>query len=243
LKASKRLWKVLRTKTQRKNSGATYDRKSKSRYRRGNNHLHLGFCWLCTLGTKRLSVDDRLIPSLFSKFKHSVNDLRFSNFSIYDIETKYPSEWEVRLKQGSKKDDGSVIFCPSKSPQCIYIGWGELAKAKSRFGSHKEQAEDSLKRMVKEKKHSRMGVSLLGQRTLIVNGHEAFENHFKAITGDYHMVLPFFTKGIEHEVHSVFLHCEDSGRFLVLVADGPPEDSNELNDMFQQTLDSLRCHI
>ncbi len=169
--------------------------------------------------------------------------MRFSNFSIYDIESKYPSEWEVRLKQGSRKDDGSVIFCPSKSPLCIYMGWGDLAKAKSRYGSPKEQAEDSLGRMRKEKKHSRMGVKSLGQRSLTVNGHEAFENHFRAVTGDYHMVLPIFASGIEHEVQAVFLHCESSGRFFVLVADGPPEDSKELNDTFQHVLGSLRCHI
>lgn len=173
----------------------------------------------------------------------SVRELRFSNFSLYDIETKYPSDWEVRLKQGSKKDDGSVIFCPTNSPICVYVGWGELEKAKLRFDSHKEQAEDSLKRMAKEKKHSRMGVKLLAQRDFVVNGHDAHENHVKAITGDYHMVLPFFASGVEHEVRAVFLHCKDSNRFFVFVADGPPEDSQELAQVFQQVLDSMKCHI
>jgi len=168
--------------------------------------------------------------------------LQLSKFAAYDIETQYPSEWEVRLKQGSKKHDGSVIFCPSKTPRCIYIGWGELEKARSRFPTYREQAEDSLKRMKKEKKHSRMGVKLLDQRNVKVNGHEAFENHVRAVTGDYHMILPFFAGGVEHEVRSVFLHCEDSGRFFVLVADGPPEDAGELNSTFQQVLQSLKCH-
>jgi hypothetical protein len=172
-----------------------------------------------------------------------VRGLKFSNFSLYDIETRYPSDWEVRLKQGSRKDDGSVIFCPANSPLCVYIGWGELGKAKSKFVSHKEQAEDSLKRMVKEKKHSRMGVEILAKRDFTVNGHDAHENHVRAITGDYHMVLPFFASGVEHEVRAVFLHCKNSGRFFVLVADGPPEDSQELNEVFEQVLDSMRCHI
>lgn len=171
-----------------------------------------------------------------------MKDLELSSFSAYDIETRYPSNWEVRLKQGSKKHDGSVIFCPPESPRCIYIGWGDLAKARSRFPSHREQAEDSLRRIVKEKKHSRMGIKLLDQKNVTVNGHEASENHFRAITGDYHMVLPFFAGGVEHEVQAVFLHCEDSGRFFVLVGDGSPEDMRELNGVFQQVLGSLRCH-
>jgi hypothetical protein len=184
-----------------------------------------------------------LLSSFFLVLNGSVKFLRFSNFAVYDFESKYPSEWEVRFKQGSQKDDGSVIFCPSKSPMCIYIGWGDLTRAKPRFGSCKEQAEDSLKRMVKEKKHSRMGVKLLGQRNLAINGHEAFENHLTAITGDYHMVLPLFAGGVDHEIQSVFLHCENSGRFFVLVADGPPEDSKELGETFQYLLDSLKCHV
>lgn len=169
--------------------------------------------------------------------------MQYSKFSVYDIEASYLSDWEVRLKQGSKKQEGSVIFCPSKSPQCVYMGWGELQKARSKFRTHREQAEDSVNRMVKDKKHSRMGVKLLGQRDLVVNGHEALENHFKAITGDFRMVLPLFAGGVHHEVRAVFFHCTQSDRYFVIVADGPPEDASELNEVMQRVIASLKCHI
>jgi len=171
-------------------------------------------------------------------------NLNFSLFSIYDIEVFYPGDWEVRVKHGSKYIDGSVMFCTQDIHHAvaITIGWGSLNEAKKRFKNAEEQAQDSLKRLEKERKYSRAGFEFINQEKLIINTHEAIKISSKIATIDYSMVLPWYTRKVDHEVHSIFFHCPESSRYFVIICDGPPNNALNQNSIFNYMLTTLKCH-
>jgi len=173
-----------------------------------------------------------------------VETLNFSLFSIYDIEVLYPGDWEVRVKQGSKYTDGSVMFCVQDLHHAvaITIGWGSLNEAKKRFATAEEHAQDSMRRLEKEKRYSRMGFKLIQQEKLVINTHEAVKNISKMTTIDYSMVLPWYARKIDHYVQSVFFHCPESSRYFVVVCDGPPNNALNQKPIFDYMLTTLKCH-
>jgi len=173
-----------------------------------------------------------------------VEALNFSLFSIYDIEVLYPGDWEVRVKQGSKYINGSVMFCTQDVHHAvaITIGWGSLNEAKKRFATAEAQAQDSVKRLEKERKYSRAGFEFIRREKLVINGHEAVKNISKIATIDYSMILPWSARKIDHDVQSIFFHCQDSSRYFVVICDGPPNNALNQEPIFNYMLTTLKCH-
>ncbi|MEM3506911.1 MAG: hypothetical protein QXT31_04600 [Candidatus Bathyarchaeia archaeon] len=171
-------------------------------------------------------------------------NLNFSLFSIYDIEVLYPGDWEVRVKQGSKYTNGSVMFCTQDLHHAvaITIGWGDLNEARKRFTTAEEQAKDTIKRLEKERKYSRAGFELIKQEKLVINSHEAIKNISKMTTIDYSMVLPWYTRKVDHDVQSIFFHCQESSRYFVIICDGPPNNALNQELIFEYMLTTLKCH-
>ncbi|MBS7645717.1 MAG: hypothetical protein QXR65_09420 [Candidatus Bathyarchaeia archaeon] len=168
--------------------------------------------------------------------------MELSLFSVYNLKVEYPSDWRVKLKDNSSRARGHVAFLASNGSSGIFITWGELHEAKKRFKDSREQAENSLKKMMKERPYGEEGLKILDQRELEVGGHKGFMNHMHLKSLRFG-VIPLFARPRLRDIYAVFLHCDESQRFFVIVGDFEP---NELDDPWKNLnyyLNSFDCHL
>jgi ElaB/YqjD/DUF883 family membrane-anchored ribosome-binding protein len=165
----------------------------------------------------------------------------YSLFSIYNFKLNYPANWKVKLNENASLLSGNVVFFDPDGKESIYITWNELKKAKEKYTSAKEHAQASLSKMVNEKINYRK-IKVIEQKTMQVNLHEAYLNHIELSTLKFGLI-PLFPKTIMHSLISIFIHCEKSQRFFVIIGDSHPNDAEDLKEKLQQALKSFNCHF
>jgi len=165
----------------------------------------------------------------------------YSLFSVYNFKINYPADWKVKLNENASFLNGNVVFFDPNGKESIYITWNELKKAKEKYTSVKEHAQSSLSKMMNEKANYGK-IKIIEQKAIEVNFHEAYLNHIELSTLRFGLI-PLFPKTILHSLISVFIHCEKSQRFFVIIGDSHPNDAENLKEKFQQALKSFNCHF
>lgn len=165
----------------------------------------------------------------------------YSLFSVYNFKLNYPAGWRVKLSDNASFLDGNVVFFDPEGKASIYITWSALKKAREKYSSAKEHAQSSLSKMMNEKT-SYKGIKVIAQKAIQVNAHEAYLNHIELSTLKFGLI-PLFPKNILHSLISIFIHCEESERFFVIIGDSHPDNCKELEEKLQQTLKSFNCHL
>lgn len=166
----------------------------------------------------------------------------FSIFSVYNLKIDYPSSWRVKLKEKSSLARGHVAFLAPDGNRGIFLTWGELHEARKKFRNPREQAENSLRKMRKDRPYGEDSLKILDQRELEVNGHKGFMNHMHLKSLRFG-AIPLFARPTFREIYAVFLHCEESQRFFVIVGDFKPDESDDSWRSLNCCLKSFNCHL
>jgi len=163
----------------------------------------------------------------------------YESFCIYGFCTVCPTAWKVELNPKSDRSEGDVAF---KSPERenIFVSWGPLEKAKKRYSSLEEHADDPLKRI---KKNSGVKEVKLAKRKVVqLSSHDAVISYIKVVLSKPSL-LPFAKgKTEEREVRCMHIHCEPSERYFVLYGEIASDKSLEQGEIFENMIKSFSCH-
>jgi len=165
--------------------------------------------------------------------------LKYESFSMYGFHTVYPSTWKIEVDPKSERSEGNITF---KSPQKtnIILSWGSLEKARKRYPSLEEHAQDSLNRVKMDKKVKK--VELVQTKDIQINSHKAIFSHIRMVFS-MPKLLPFRkTKTHEREVRSLHLYCRTSKRYFVVYGVTTSDKSLQQGRIFENIIESFICH-
>ena len=164
-------------------------------------------------------------------------DEHFESFSIYGFSINYPKECRVEFNPKSRREAGDIVFhFPDKVK--IFLSWGELEKATTRFQTIEKHAENSLETM--KKAANVKNFEKVMSDSLKVRSHSGAYNH---VTLD-EVTMSFFTgrRKVPRDACSVHVHCPDSSRYFVIYGLFPRESFNEQEKALKTMINSLKCH-
>lgn len=165
--------------------------------------------------------------------------LEYESFCVYGFNTAYPSTWKVEFDPKSDRTMGNVAF---KSPERnnIVLSWGPLERAKKKYSSVEEHAEDSIKGVRKNPSVAR--VEIIQKKELDIPPHKAIYSILRVVFASPSMIP--FKKGKEDvlEMRSIHVHCEVSDRYYVIFGQIAPSKSEEHGEIFSKITESFKCH-
>lgn len=161
----------------------------------------------------------------------------FEQFSVYGFSIKYPVDARLEFNPKSRRGAGDVVFhFPDRVK--IFLSWGDLEEATKKFHTVEEHAEHSLKRI--KSSGNVKGFEKVEHDSLKINSHQSVYNRAK-----FEEVSVGFFSGKRknpREAHSVHVHCDESGRFLVVYSLLPVGASTDYQAVFSKMANSLKCH-
>lgn len=163
----------------------------------------------------------------------------YEPFCIYGFHVVCPATWKIELNPKSDRIEGDVVF---KSPDKdrIFVSWGPLEKAKKKYSSPEEHANDTIRRI--KKKGGVKEVELIRRKVIRVNSHETIFSHVKVVFS-IPSLFPFGkAKTYEREVRCMHLYCESSGRYSILFGEITPDKTIQHGDIFESMIKSFICH-
>jgi hypothetical protein len=89
------------------------------------------------------------------------------------------------------------------------------------------------------RKSSQGKVTNIENRDVTVNGHTAAYNHVRI---DVPRRGLFGGRSQSQEIHSLHIHCPESGRYFVIYGSAIPERSEPQGRTVMKLLESFRCH-
>jgi len=157
-------------------------------------------------------------------------------FAAYGFSIDYPSACWIELNKRSNRESGDVFFHFPDNDK-IFLSWRDLKKAKKKFQTVEEQAEQGVKKI--RKSSSVKTFERVVQDTLELNSHRAAYNHFRL--GE---VVRFFSgrEPVGREGFSLHLRCENSARYFVIYTVLSSSAPENFEDLFKAMMNSLRCH-
>jgi len=179
------------------------------------------------------------IPSIKSWRASCNNMLEYESFSVYGFHVVYPTTWKIEFDPKSDRLKGDVAF---KSPEKenIFLSWGSLEKAKKRYSSLEEHANDSIDRIKKNPRVRKVETSQT--KDTRIQSHKALFSLVK-VTFSTPSLLPFTkTKEEVQEVRCMHLHCETSERYYVIYGAIALSKSQEHEAIFNNMMKSFKCH-
>lgn len=163
----------------------------------------------------------------------------YEPFCTYGFCTVCPATWKIELNPKSDRKEGDVAF---KSPEKvnIFVSWGPLEKAKKRYASIEEHADDSLKRI--KKNPGVKAVELIERKELRISAHKALFSHVKVILTRPSFIPFSKEKMYEREVRCLHLYCDSLERYYVLYGEIMPDKTAEHGEIFRNMVKSFSCH-
>jgi hypothetical protein len=163
----------------------------------------------------------------------------YETFSVYGFHTVYPSTWKIEFNPKSDRIKGDVAF---KSPEKdnIFLSWGPLELAKKRFSSLEGHVEHSVNQIRKDPRVR--GVDTVKTEEFSIKSHKAIYSLLK-VTFLAPSMIPL-RKGREDvmEMRTMNTYCPVSGRYYVLFGQIALEKSEEHEAIFNNMVQSFRCH-
>lgn len=159
-------------------------------------------------------------------------------YSAYGCSMLYPSEWRVELNPASKRDEGDVVFHSPEGDK-LYVSWGPLGKAKSRFEDLYSHVEYSVGRIRGSRDVS--GFEVLESKDYVVNGHRAVRTLIRLNVSSPGF-FGFGGRPTPKRIYSTHLYCEESGRYFVVYTLCGEGSSERMLGVFESCVSSFRCH-
>jgi hypothetical protein len=160
----------------------------------------------------------------------------FEKLTIYKFSIDYPSACRTEFNPKNKHNSGDLVFhFPNKEK--VFITWGELEKAKKKFPTLSDYAENSIKQVRKEatvfEREKQSSISL--------NSHEALYNQ-TSVSQPPLGLLGLGRKPVKRGTYSVHLYCEPSARFFVIYALFSGSTDESFRETFMHMAKSFTCH-
>ena len=159
----------------------------------------------------------------------------FEKLSIFNFFIDYPSVCRLEFNPKSKHDSGDIAFhFPDKDK--VFLTWGELEKAKKKFETLEEYAENSIKQV----KNLSKTFERVTPYSLSLNSHNAIYNQ-TSLSQQSPGLFGAGRKPIRRGTYSIHLYCEKSSRFFVIYALSGSTDES-FREIFMKMVNSFRCH-
>ena len=160
----------------------------------------------------------------------------FEKLTIYKFSIDYPSVCRAEFNQKNKHDSGDLVFhFPDKEK--VFITWGELEKARKKFRTLSDYAENSIK----EVKKGATVFERKEQSTMSLNSHEALYNQ-TSVSQPRLGLIGLGRKPVKRGTYSVHLYCEPSARFFVIYALFSDSTDESFRETFMRMANSFTCH-
>ena len=164
-------------------------------------------------------------------------DIAFERFSVYRFSIHYPSDVRIEFNPKSRRGEGDIVFhFPDRVK--IFLSWGDLEKARQRFGTVGEHAAHGLERI--KKAGNVKNFEKVSSDSMNVNSHKGAFNlaKFEEVT------VGLFRGKVKspREAYSVHVHCPESSRYFVLYALLPIGGRVDHDKAFRKMAESLKCH-
>ncbi|MFI5449957.1 MAG: hypothetical protein ACHQ03_09385 [Candidatus Bathyarchaeia archaeon] len=163
----------------------------------------------------------------------------FEKLSVFNFSTVYPSVCRLEFNPKSKHDSGDIAFhFPDKSK--VFLTWGALEKARKKFETLEEYAENSIKVVKKAAKT----FERVPPYSLNLNSHNAIYNQ-TSLSEKSPGLFGAGRQSIKHGTYSIHLYCEESSRFFVIYAvfSSTDESTDEsFKEIFMKMANSFQCH-
>jgi len=166
-----------------------------------------------------------------------LDNAKLERFSVYGFSIEYPPVCRFEFNPKSTRNKGDiVVHFPDKEK--LFVSWGDLVTVQEKFPAVSEQAERSIKAMMKSRSVGK--VERISSKTLEVNSHRAVYNEVRfeevAVAGLAK------TKTTKHLTYSVHLQCRDSSRFFVIYTILSPNAPEDFEMLFARMVGSFTCH-
>jgi len=159
----------------------------------------------------------------------------FEKLSVFNFSTVYPSVCRLEFNRKSKRDSGDIAFhFPDKNK--VFLTWGELERARKKFETLEEYAENSIEIVKKSAKT----FERVPPYSLTLNSHNAIYNE-TSVSERSPGLFGAGRQPIKHGTFSIHLYCEESSRFFVIYALFGSADES-FREIFMKMANSFRCH-
>jgi hypothetical protein len=157
--------------------------------------------------------------------------------AMYGFSANYPNNARLELNPKARREKGDVVLHLEEGFK-VFLSWGSLEEARKRYATAAAQASSSVERSVKSTRAKLAGPP--ETKSLKIQGHDAAYTHARMFVerGGF----PFGSRRVTQDSHSMHLQCDDSGRFYVVYAFSPPETSEQVGNIFEPIMLSLKCH-
>jgi len=157
--------------------------------------------------------------------------------ALYGFSANYPNNARLEFNPKSRREKGDLVFHINDGFK-IFLSWGSLAEARTRYATAAEQASDSIKRSLKTPRAKLEGNP--ETRSIKILNHDAVFTHVRMSLerGGF----PFGSNRVIQDVYAMHLHCYESERYYVIYAFGRPDISEELGRAIEPIVSSLKCH-
>jgi hypothetical protein len=120
----------------------------------------------------------------------------------------------------------------------IFLSWGDLVKAQSKFRTVEEHAKHSVDMIGKSSRVKNL--EMVTQELFEVNSHRAAYNHIKL--DEMSIGLFRARKSASRQAFSLHVYCDNSSRYYVLYALPSPNAPEDFGDLVLRMIKSLKCH-
>lgn len=167
-----------------------------------------------------------------------MKDSNLERFSVYGFSIDYPPVCRVEFNPKSRREKGEIVLHFPDNEK-LFVSWGQLKTVQENFRTPTEQAEHSIKAMMKSRNVG--NVKRMANTPFRVNSHRAAYNHatFEELSVQGLLAK---TKAVKRLTYSIHLHCPESSRYFVIytiLSSGAPDD---FEDLFVRMAKSFECH-
>jgi hypothetical protein len=157
--------------------------------------------------------------------------------AMYGFSAKYPDNARLELNPKARREKGDVVFHLEEGYK-VFLSWGSLEEARKRYATAAAQASASIERSVKSTRAKLDGTP--ETKSLKIQSHDATYTHARMSVerGGF----PFGSRRVTQDSYSLHLQCDDSGRYYVVYAFARPETSEQIGEVFEPIMLSLKCH-
>jgi hypothetical protein len=161
--------------------------------------------------------------------------MKSETLMIYGFSFEYPGQAKLEFNPKFKREGGDVAI-KLTGEYNTFVSWGNLEKIREKFSDVNKHAIYSIENV---RKSSQGKVTNIENRDVTVNGHTAAYNHVRI---DVPRRGLFGGRSQSQEIHSLHIHCPESGRYFVIYGSAIPERSEPQGRTVMKLLESFRCH-
>jgi hypothetical protein len=185
-------------------------------------------------GTKKTLAESEKVSTSEAKTRIE-GQLEFEHFAAYGFSVDYPTDCLIEMKPRANREVGEVAF---KFPRgnVFFLTWGQLGQVE-KFHGAEGHADFSIDRI---RKNRDAKITNLKRDSIEVNGHPAPFNRVWVEVVRRGLILGSTRRA--HEIRSIHVHCENTGRYFLMYVQGAAETSDQQESVMARMALTFKCH-